>query len=89
MIQHPVTIINQLGLHARASAKLVSLALRYQSECFLVMDQKRVNAKSIMAVMTLGAKQHTPLILDIEGPDETAMCEALSSLIENRFGEQS
>lgn len=87
MIKTTVPIINKLGLHARASAKLVSLALRYQSEFNLTKDGQTVNGKSIMGVMMLAANKGSQLTLDIDGPDEDDMATALISLIKNRFGE--
>ena len=83
-----VTIINALGLHARAAAKLVALASRYESEVLVVRDDKRVNAKSIMGVMMLAAAQGTELKLVINGDDAEAAMVAIQGLIENRFGEE-
>jgi phosphocarrier protein HPr len=88
MITTTVQIINKLGLHARASAKFVSLALRFQSELNLTKDGQTVNGKSIMAVMMLAANKGSRLTLEIEGPDETAMETALIELINARFGEE-
>ncbi len=83
-----VTIINKLGLHARASAKLTQCASRFKSDVNLVRGTQRINAKSIMGVMMLAASQGTPLRLEVEGEDEVQACEALLSLIETRFGEE-
>ncbi|OGV25790.1 MAG: phosphocarrier protein HPr [Legionellales bacterium RIFCSPHIGHO2_12_FULL_37_14] len=87
MINTEVVLANKLGLHARASAKLVSTALRFQSQLTLGKNEKRINGKSIMAVMTLGARQGDTLYLEIDGPDAEAMNTALLKLIENKFGE--
>jgi phosphocarrier protein HPr len=87
MIKETVAIINKLGLHARASAKLVSTALRFQSQLTLIKDGQTVNGKSIMAVMTLGAKQGSQLGLELDGPDEDEMRIALVNLIQGKFGE--
>lgn len=87
MIKTTVQIINKLGLHARASAKLVSLALRFQSELDLTKDGQTVNGKSIMGVMMLAANKGSQLTLEIDGPDEAEMEMALINLINNRFGE--
>jgi phosphocarrier protein HPr len=87
MIKTHVSIVNKLGLHARASAKFVSTALRFQSQLSLIKDGHKVNGKSIMAVMTLGAPQGSELGLELEGPDEVEMQAALVALIENKFGE--
>lgn len=82
-----MTIVNKLGLHARAAAKLVHLASRFQSESRLVRGDKVVNGKSIMAVMMLAASRGTQIELIVEGDDEQEAMTALSELISNRFGE--
>lgn len=87
MIELNLNIINKLGLHARASAKFVSTASRYQSRVQVIKDSQSVDGKSIMGVMMLAAKQGSQLLLKIEGPDEKETAEALSALLENRFGE--
>ncbi|MCA0402266.1 MAG: HPr family phosphocarrier protein [Proteobacteria bacterium] len=87
MITTSITIINKLGLHARASAKFVALAARFQSSLDLIKDNQTVNGKSIMGVMMLAASQGSQLTLKIDGPDETEMEKALIELINNRFGE--
>ncbi|MCW8451705.1 HPr family phosphocarrier protein [Legionella quinlivanii] len=87
MIKTTVKIINKLGLHARASAKFVALAARYQSQIDVTFNKKTVNGKSIMGVMTLAGGVGSELELVIEGPDEVEMEKALVALINNRFGE--
>ena len=87
MITTKITIINKLGLHARASAKFVSTAARFQSRVDVTKGSKTINGKSIMGVMTLAASMGTELILQIEGPDEVAMETALVELINKRFNE--
>lgn len=87
MISCSVNIINKLGLHARASAKLVALAARFHSEIEITKNHHRVNGKSIMAVMMLAASQGSCLELKIDGPDEAEMAEAIVNLINNRFDE--
>ncbi len=82
-----ITIINKLGLHARASAKFVSTAAKYQSQIDVTKDSKTINGKSIMGVMLLAANKGSELILNIDGPDEDAMEKALVDLINNYFGE--
>jgi len=89
MITTTITIINTLGLHARASAKFVSLALKFQSHLEISNGKKTINGKSIMGVMTLAATQNTILEMNIEGPDEESMTLALVTLIQNRFDEPS
>lgn len=87
MIKTKITIINRLGLHARASAKFVSTAARFQSQIDITKGSHTVNGKSIMGVMMLAANQGTEITLEIDGPDEVAMNEALTQLINNCFGE--
>jgi phosphocarrier protein HPr len=82
-----VKILNKLGLHARASAKLTQLASRYRSEVWLSRDSRKVNAKSIMGVMMLAASQGVTLGIETTGVDEIEAMQALVSLIEGRFGE--
>ena len=82
-----VEIVNKLGLHARASSKLTKLASQFKSEVWATRNGRRVNAKSIMGVMMLAANKGTEITLEIEGPDETAMHDALVQLINNYFGE--
>jgi len=80
-------IVNRLGLHARAAAKLTHLASGYQSEIWLSRSGRRVNAKSIMGVMMLAAGQGTKVLIEAEGADAQGALEALSRLIADRFGE--
>lgn len=86
-MQIEVTIVNKLGLHARAASKLVQTASRFSSQVDLEKSGNRVNAKSIMGVMMLAASKGTDLILHTEGEDEQAAAEALQALIADRFGE--
>ena len=88
MLNQEIEIINKLGLHARAAAKLVSCASRYQSDVFLLRNGQRVNGKSIMGVMMLAANQGTQLQLEISGGDETEAMAAIVALIQDRFGEE-
>jgi phosphocarrier protein len=87
MIKTKITILNKLGLHARASAKFVSTAARFQSQIDVTKDSQTVNGKSIMGVMMLAANKGSELMLVIDGPDEVSMNEALVQLIDNYFGE--
>lgn len=87
MLSQTITISNKLGLHARASAKLVSTADRFQSEVVLNKDGLTANAKSIMGVMMLAAGFGTELKLTAEGPDSEAALKAVVDLFNNRFGE--
>jgi phosphocarrier protein HPr len=87
MISENITIINKLGLHARAASKLVGCASQYESEVFLGKSGNRVNAKSIMGVMMLAASKGVELELEIDGNDEQDCRDAIVELFNNRFGE--
>ena len=87
MISERITIINKLGLHARAASKLVSCASQFESEVFISRKENRVNAKSIMGVMMLAASKGVELDLEIDGNDERECRDALVELINDRFGE--
>lgn len=87
MIRQQVLIINKLGLHARAAAKLVETASDFQSRIELVKGDRQVDAKSIMPVMMLAASQGTQLDLVADGPDEQQAIAALEALINNYFDE--
>ncbi len=82
-----VEIINKLGLHARASAKVTQLANQYKSNITFIRDGRRVNAKSIMGVMMLAAARGAIVGIEIDGEDEEPAMEALVELVRNRFGE--
>lgn len=82
-----VEIINKLGLHARASAKLTKLASQFKSEVWVTRNNRRVNAKSIMGVMTLAANKGSGIQIETTGDDETEAMTALVALIEDYFGE--
>ena len=88
MLEKKVTIINKLGLHARAAAKFVSCASRYGSVIELIKGSRTVNGKSIMGVMMLAASKGTELILRVEGEDEDVALAAIDDLIKDRFGEE-
>jgi len=87
MQQREVEIVNKLGLHARAAAKLTQLAAKYQSDVALARNNRKVNAKSIMGVMMLAAGKGTRVTLETDGPDETEAMAALVALIGDYFGE--
>lgn len=87
MIEKQITIINKLGLHARAAAKFVALTSKYQSDIHVVKDSQQVNGKSIMGIMMLAASKGTELLFMIQGEDEQALLIALEDLINTRFGE--
>ncbi len=87
MHERPVTIINRLGLHARAAAKLVTTASSFSSEVELSKNGRTVNGKSSMGVMMLAASRGTELVLITNGSDEIAAADTLEALIADRFGE--
>lgn len=87
MIRQSVTIINKLGLHARAAAKLVGTASRYESQIRIAKDGREVDGKSIMSVMMLAASRGTEIELIIDGADEAEARDELVALIEDYFGE--
>ncbi|HEX9435354.1 MAG TPA: HPr family phosphocarrier protein [Burkholderiales bacterium] len=80
-------IINRLGLHARAAAKLTHIASGFQSEIWLSRSGRRVNAKSIMGVMMLAAGKGSKVVIEAEGADADKALAALTKLIADRFGE--
>jgi len=82
-----LSIQNKLGLHARASAKFVSLAAEFKSDITLSRNGQQVNGKSIMGIMMLAAAKGTEIQICAEGRDEARAVEALRGLVENRFGE--
>ena len=87
MRSEQIEIINKLGLHARASAKLTQTAGRFQAEIWLTRKGRRVNAKSIMGVLMLAASKGSIIEIEVDGSDEEAAFAALRELINNRFDE--
>ncbi len=87
MPQREVDIVNKLGLHARASAKLTQLAGDFQCEVWLSRSGRRVNAKSIMGVMMLAAAKGAKVTIETSGPDEEEAMAAVARLIADKFGE--
>lgn len=95
MAERTITIVNKLGLHARAAAKLVQTAARYKSEVKISRVDEgagaqatEVNAKSIMGVLMLAAAKGTKIKLSVEGEDAQSAVDALAELIESKFGEE-
>ncbi len=88
MKQVEVEIVNKLGLHARASAKLTQAATGYQSDIWLSRNGRRVNGKSIMGVMMLAAGKGSRIVIEADGADADAALAALSRLVADRFGEE-
>ena len=87
MLTQETEIINKLGLHARASAKLTQLAGKFSCEVWMAKGSRRINAKSIMGVMMLAAGMGSTVVIDVDGPREEEAMAALLALIEDKFGE--
>jgi phosphocarrier protein HPr len=88
MAKTRITIINKLGLHARAAAKLSKLAGSFACEVFMSRNGRRINAKSIMGVMMLAAGMDSEVEIETTGADDTAALGAIVALINERFGEE-
>lgn len=88
MISRDVTIINQLGLHARAATRLVNCASEFDAEILIRKGPRAVNGKSIMGVLTLAASTGTELTIEADGNDEQLAVAAVVELIKDRFGEE-
>jgi phosphocarrier protein len=88
MVERIVTIRNRAGMHARPAALLVKTASSFVSQISIEKDSERVNGKSIMGVITLGATFNTPLKIIAEGPDEAEAVDAIQKLFDNRFEEE-
>ena len=87
MLKEQVTIINKLGLHARAAALFATTANRFASKIMVGTHGKLVDAKSVMSLMLLAASQGSHLNVEVQGDDEDAAMHAVTSLISDRFGE--
>ena len=88
MVERIVTIRNRAGMHARPAALLVKTASSFTSQISIEKDSERVNGKSIMGVITLGATYNTPLKIIADGPDEMEALDALQKLFDSRFEEE-
>jgi phosphocarrier protein HPr len=89
MIERETEIVNRLGLHARAAAKLVHTAGGFQSRVTVVKDGEEVDAKSILGILLLAAGQGSQIVVRAEGQDEAEALQAVTTLIANRFDEES
>ena len=87
MQRREIEIVNKLGLHARASAKLTQLAAKFDSDVQVTRNGRKVNAKSIMGVMMLAAGKGSKITVEIAGPDEEQAMEAICKLVNDCFGE--
>ena len=88
MTTRSVTVVNQLGLHARAAARFVHLATRFESHIRVGRNARVMDGKSIMGILLLAAARGTTLTISAEGPDEGAAVAALAQLVESGFGEE-
>jgi phosphocarrier protein HPr len=88
-VERNVTIVNMLGLHARAAARLVTLASKFESDVRVRKDAREVSGKSIMGVMMLAAAKGSTITLIAEGPDEGQALDELAELIANKFDEET
>ncbi len=87
MISRSITIVNRLGLHARAATRLVNCASVFEAELWIKSGEKTINGKSIMGVLTLAANKGTVLVIEADGPDREDALQAIYDLINDRFGE--
>lgn len=87
MIKQPLIIINKLGLHARAAAKLTGVSARFSCKVELAANNKTVDCKSVMSLMLLAASKGTEIEITTDGDDEIEAMDAVSTLINNRFDE--
>ena len=88
-MERTVDIVNRLGLHARAAAKLVTLASKFSSDVRVRKDAREVSGKSIMGVMMLAAAQGSQITLIVEGEDAEKALDELCGLVADRFGEEA
>ena len=87
MIERTFTIINKLGLHARAAAKFVTTASEFEAEIQVSRNGRTVNGKSIMGMMMLAAAKNTEIVITADGKDEKKVLDAIETIINNYFGE--
>lgn len=87
MQERKMTIVNRLGLHARAAVKLVSLCSKYVSSVVLVVNGRRANGRQLIAVLLLSASMGTQISIETRGPDEVEAMAAVTRLVSNGFGE--
>ncbi len=87
MVQKNIMVKNRAGLHARPAALIVQTASQFESIIYLEKGTEKINAKSIMGILTMGAGYNTEVIISAEGPDEEGALDAMFSLFESRFEE--
>ena len=89
MISRTVTVVNELGMHARAAAKFVHLATRFQSHVRVALDTREMDGKSIMGILLLAAARGSAITISADGADAHAAVEALTALVESGFSEEA
>ena len=89
MISKKLMIVNELGLHARAAAKVVSLASNFESKINLIKDSKHADAKSIMKILMLSASKGSSVIIEVDGVDQNDAMQSIEQLFKNKFDEGS
>ena len=87
MTSQSVLVVNQLGMHARAAAKFVHLATRYEARVRVARDEREMDGKSIMGILLLAAARGCTITISAEGTDEHAAVDALVALVQSGFGE--
>jgi phosphocarrier protein HPr len=87
MTSESVTVVNQLGIHARAAAKFVHLATRYEARVRVARDRREMDGKSIMGILLLAAARGSTITISADGQDEDAAVKALVALVQSGFGE--
>ena len=85
MKERELTVENRAGIHARPATEIVKTASRFKSDIFFVKDSRRINGKSVMGIITLGATYKTRLLCQCDGEDEDELLEAMTQLFANRF----
>jgi phosphocarrier protein len=88
MTTRDVQILNRAGIHARPASMIVQTAQKYESSVWIEKDDVKINAKSIMNILTLGATYKTELVVSAEGPDEEAAVAELAGIFDNKFKEE-
>jgi phosphocarrier protein HPr len=89
MTSRAVTVVNQLGMHARAAAKFVHLATRYEAQVKVSRDQREMDGKSIMGILLLAAARGSTITISADGTDEGVAVDALVALVQSGFGEDA
>jgi phosphocarrier protein HPr len=89
MVSCQVTVVNRLGMHARAAAKFVHLATKYECRVRVARDAREMDGKSIMGILLLAAARGTTIRISADGADEVVAVEALAGLVESGFGEDA